>query len=201
MKKNTVNSTRFDPIQRLNEVDDNIKVPSGIELQIRRHLRQEILKKGEVLVEMNTVCDRIWFIGTGLFRSYKKVKGREENTWFMKENDLMTDPKSFHTGEPSKHSIVAMEDSIVYSIARHQIYDLCKNSHDFEHICHLLTWEYYTKFMDYWDELTSGTVKQRYNRFLILFPGLDDRESVAVRHIASLLKCSVRSLRRVRAMR
>jgi len=198
MKKNAAENPQFDPIQRLNEVGGNIQIPSGVELQIRRIIHRDSVQKGEVLVEMNTVCDRIWFIGSGLFRSYKKVKGREENTWFMQANDLMTDPKSFHTGQPSKHTILAMEDSIVYSIARHQIYDLCRKSHDFEHICHLLTWEYYTKFMDYWDELTSGTVKQRYNRFLLLFPGLDDRESVAVRDIASLLKCSVRSLHRVK---
>lgn len=198
MKKKAVSPAKYNPIQRLNEVDSNVQIPSGIELQILRIIQRDSVKKGEALLEMNTVCDRIWFIESGLFRSHRKVKGREENTWFMKENDLMTDPKSFHTGAPSKHSILAMEDSIVYSISRRQIYDLCKKSHDFEHICHLLTWEYYTKFMDYWDELTSGTIRQRYNRFLILFPGLDDRESVSVRHIASLLKCSVRSLHRVR---
>ena len=94
MKKNAVNSANYDPIQRLNEVDSKVQVPSGIELQIRRNLQRDSVKKGEVLLEMNTVCDRIWFIQSGLFRSHKKVKGREENTWFMKENDLMTDPKN-----------------------------------------------------------------------------------------------------------
>jgi len=196
MKKKAADYPQYDPIQRLNEVDSAIQIPADIELHIRRIIRRDIVRKGSLLLKIGAVCDRIWFIESGLFRCYKKVKGSEENTWFMKENDLMTDPKSFHTGEPSKHSILAMEDSFVYSISRQQIYDLCKTSHAFEHICHLLTWEYYTKFMDYWDELTSGTIRQRYNHYLIHFPYLNDR--ISVDHIASLLKCSSRSIRRVK---
>ncbi|HVU54690.1 MAG TPA: cyclic nucleotide-binding domain-containing protein [Puia sp.] len=196
MKKKTVDLTEYDPIQRLNEVDSAVQVPPDIELDIRRVIRRDTIKKGALLLEMNTVCDRIWFIEKGLFRSYKKIKGSEENTWFMKENDLMTDPKSFHSGEPSKHNICAMETSIVHSISRQQINNFCIRSHAFEHICHLLTWEYYTKFMDYWDELTSGTIRQRYHHYLIHFPYLNDR--ISVDHIASLLKCSSRSIRRVR---
>ena len=196
MKKNAAEDPQFDPIQRLNEVDSVIKIPADIELHIRRILRRNFVRKGALLLEMGAISDRIWFIESGLFRCYKKVKGREENTWFMKENDLMTDAKSFHSGEPSKHSIQAMEYSVVYSISRQQINELCLKSHAFEHICHLLTWEYYTKFMDYWDELTSGTIRQRYNRYLLHFPYLNDR--ISVDHIASLLKCSGRSIRRVK---
>jgi CRP-like cAMP-binding protein len=196
MKKKALSPTLYDPIQRLNDVDSTIPIPPEIELQVRRILRRNLVKKGAFLLEMGTICDRIWFIESGLFRSYRKVKGSEENTWFMRENDLMTDPMSFQRREPSKHSIRAMEDSTVYSISRQQIDELCHKSHAFEHICHLLTWEYYTKFMDYWDELTSGTIRQRYTHYQMHFPYLDDR--VSVDHIASLLKCSTRSIRRVR---
>ncbi len=128
MKKNAVNSANYDPIQRLNEVDNKVQVPSGIELQIRRNLQRDSVKKGEVLLEMNTVCDRIWSIQSGLFRSHKKVKGREENTWFMKENDLMTDPKSFHTGEPSKHSILRWK-TVSYTLSHGIRYTISAKEH------------------------------------------------------------------------
>jgi CRP-like cAMP-binding protein len=199
MKKKPIGQTQFDPIQRLNEVDGTTNIPPDIELLIRRIIRRDLVRKGTFPLQIGAVCDRIWFIETGLFRSFKKVKGREENTWFMKENDLMTDPKSFHSGEPSKHSIQAMEDSFVYSITRRQMNELCAKSHEFERICHLLTWEYYTKFMDYWDELTSGTIRYRYKHYLNHFPFLNDR--ISVDHIASLLKCSSRSIRRVKGSR
>jgi CRP-like cAMP-binding protein len=199
MRKNPSGTPKYDPVLLLNNVDTARPLPSGIELAIWRAVERETLKKGEMLLQIGAVCDRVWLIEKGLFRSYKMVKGQEQNAWFMKENDFMTDPKSFRRAEPSNHAIQALEDCIVHSISRRQMEAFCGKSHEFEHICHLLTWNYYMRFMDYWDELTSGTVQQRYRRFLQLFPGLDSRKSMALRHIASLLKCSTRSVQRVRS--
>ncbi|SRR5216684_7396418 len=186
----------YDPIKRLNEIAPPTRIPGEIELELRRFLKWEHVKKNEVLLETNEICDRIWFIKKGLFRAFKKVRGKEEIVWFMGENDLMSDPQSFKRGERCKHTIVALEDSILCSILKKQLEMLQKSSHDFEHIVHSLTWEYYLKFMDYWEDLTSGTIKHRYHLFLKYFPGLDTR--VPVKHIASFLKCSTRSIYRVR---
>jgi CRP-like cAMP-binding protein len=186
----------YDPIKRLNEIAPPVCVPGEIELELHRFLKWENVKKKECLLEINETCDRIWFIKKGLFRSFKKVRGKEEIVWFMGENDLMSDPQSLKRVEPSKLTIEALEDSIVGSITKKQLEILQKASHAFEHIVHSLTWEYYLKFMDYWENLTSGTIRHRYNLFLKFFPGLSTR--VRVIHIASFLKCSTRSIHRVR---
>lgn len=171
-------------------------ITQELELQLFRALRQEMLEKNELLLRINETCDRIWFIEKGLFRSFRRNKGQEEDVWFMKEGDIMTSPRSFYSGKPGRHAIQALESSVVYSISKRQLDDIYERHPKFERIGRLLTEKYYLLSLDNWEELASGTVKARYHHFLRTYPGLDRR--VPLKYIASFLKCSVRSLQRVR---
>jgi len=167
-----------------------------LELLLYRLLQQHTLENKERLLDMNEICDKVYFIEKGLFRSFRKFKGQEENVWFMKEGDVMHSPQSFYGGKPSKHGIESIGVSVVYSILKSQLDDIYERFPKFERTGRLLTEKYYLLSLENWEELGSGTVKDKYNHFLKTYPGLDKR--LSAKHIASFLKCSVRSIQRVR---
>jgi len=175
---------------------DAAAITQDLELHLYHILQRDIVKKGQQLLRAEEVCKRVWFIEQGLFRSYRINKGQEENVWFMKEGNVMHSPKSFYTGEPSKHVIEALEESELFSISKTQLEEIYKRFPAFERIGRVLTEQYYLISLDNWEALASGTVKDRYNRFLKVYPGLNER--ISARDLASFLKCADRSIYRIR---
>ena len=168
--------------------------------QLKEHLakilKKELIPKRKKLLEMNEVCERVWFIEKGLFRGYLKSKGRQKNEWFMKEGDVMFAPLSFYTDEPSEVAIEALEDSIVYSISKHQLEHIYRKFTEFNLVGRELTQKYYMKSLKDAAALREPTIKARYTRFLKSYLDLDKR--VPAVHIASFLGCSEEAFVRVR---
>src|SRR5882757_5250229 len=129
-------------------------------------LRRDVIKKKKKLLEINDFCERVYFIEQGLFRGFRKSKGRQKNEWFMKEGDVMFDPLSFYTGEPSEVAIEALEDSIVYFISIHQLEHIYRKFPEFDRVGRRLTEKYYMKSLQDAAALREPTIKARYARFL-----------------------------------
>jgi CRP-like cAMP-binding protein len=184
-----------DLIQLLKKVD-NDAITQEIELLLYRKLQRDLILTDDMLVKKGEVCDRVWYIEKGLFRCFRMHKGQEENVFFMSEGDVMHVPQSFYGETPSRHFLQAREESIVHSILKRQLNDIYVNHYRFERIGRLLTEKYYLLALDNWEELASGTVKDRYNHFLKVYPTLADR--LHLTDIASFIKCSVRSVQRAR---
>jgi CRP-like cAMP-binding protein len=163
---------------------------------LRKILKKEAIKKKTVLLQINEVCERVWFIEKGLFRGFQKSKGQEKNEWFMKEGDVMFAPLSVYTGEPSEIAIEALEDSEVYSISIRQLELIYQRYLQFNIIGRKLTEKYYVMSLQNAALLKESTIRARYLRFLKLYPELDDR--VPDMHIAFFLGCSKEAFSRVR---
>jgi len=157
--------------------------------------REEVKKKGRLL-QLNEVCERVWFIEKGSFRGFRKSRGGQKNEWFMIEGDVMFAPLSVYTGEPSEVAIEALEDSIVWSISIRQLEMIYQRYLQFNIIGRKLTEEYYMRSLQNADLLRESTIKARYLRFLKLYPKLDTR--IPAVHIAFFLGCSEEAFIRVR---
>ncbi|MDO6434714.1 cyclic nucleotide-binding domain-containing protein [Flavitalea sp. BT771] len=184
-----------DLIHLLKTIDNNA-ITHEVELLLYRMLQRDLILADDLLLNKGEICDRVWYIEKGVFRCFRKHKGQEENVWFMSEGDVMFVPQSFYGEYPSRHYIQARKESIVHSISKSQLNDIYINHPRFERIGRLLTEKYYLLSLDNWEELASGTVKDRYNHFLKVYPTLADR--LQLRDIASFIKCSVRSVQRAR---
>src|SRR3954465_14569765 len=145
---------------------DPSAIPPELELHLYQTLQHDKVKKGQQVLKKGEICKRVWFIEKGLFRSYRINRGQEENVWFMQEGNVMHSPKSFYTGQPSRHAIEALEDSELFSISKSQLEDIYKRFPGFERIGRLVTEQYYLISLDNWEALASGTVKARYDQFL-----------------------------------
>ena len=157
--------------------------------------REEVKKKGRLL-QLNEVCERVWFVESGSFRGVRKSRRGQKNEWFMIEGDVMFAPLSVYTGEPSEVAIEALEDSVVWSISIRQLEMIYQRYLQFNIIGRKLTEEYYMRSLQNADLLRESTIKARYLRFLKLYPKLDTR--IPAVHIAFFLGCSEEAFIRVR---
>lgn len=90
-------------------------------LKIADKLNEKQYKKGEVLLREGSICRGYYFIISGSIRSFSLEKGRELNLKFYFEDDIVSNIASYRNQEPSDCYLVAMEDTVVFSITRSDI--------------------------------------------------------------------------------
>jgi CRP/FNR family transcriptional regulator, anaerobic regulatory protein len=170
---------------------------------LRAHLYNTVkvtdIKKRKMLIRPGQVCDRMYFIEWGLLRGSKIRDGRESSLWFMKEQDIMTSVVSYYNAVDSTETIYAMEDSRLYSITKQQLDHINHQWLEFNFIVRVLTEKYYVLDEEKLDMLRIKKAADRYDRFLQLYPGLQDR--IAGKYIASYLGITLETLSRIKNKR
>ncbi len=143
------------------------------------------VQKRQQLLRVGQLCDCIYYVKSGLFRSCAKPGNREITNWFMKENDIFTVPLSFYGREPSVEKLQALEDSVVVCL-HHQDLQTIYNEYPFFNLAGRMVTEQYMAVLSKYNYISrikpSGL---RYHYFTTAFPDLVGR--VPDRDIASYL--------------
>ena len=102
-----------------------------------RTLFQQKLKvvkvpKGRVLLSDGEVCDKLWYLQSGLVRGYHFAADgagnfRDVTDWFASENEFFHAADSFVKQVPSRECIETLEPSVLIYIARTDLYQLYAN--------------------------------------------------------------------------
>lgn len=71
------------------------------------------VKKKDILLKEDQVCDYIAFIQKGAFRFYVNKDGNELITAFFFAGDFVTNYRSYLTGAPSEHDVQALQDAVI----------------------------------------------------------------------------------------
>jgi signal-transduction protein with cAMP-binding, CBS, and nucleotidyltransferase domain len=98
------------------------------------------IKTGERLIEKNTFCNHYIFLEKGLLRFVYHDQDIEATSWVIFEGNFFTEIISLKSGRPTKMSLEAIEPSIVMTIEKSSLSDLCKKLPSFETFLRL-TWE------------------------------------------------------------
>lgn len=86
---------------------------------VRSTIQERTVAKGTVLLRQEEICSEVYFVSTGLLRSYTvDDNGREHIIQFAPEDSWMSDRNSFLFGEPSLIFIDAIEDSQLVVLTR-----------------------------------------------------------------------------------
>ncbi len=96
---------------------------------LRPFLKKKKVKKKEILLEEGSFCKEIFFVEKGALRYFSTHEGKELIRNFFFEGNMACDFQSFLNQEKSKSSIVALEDSVVYTLSFEQLQNL-QNSND-----------------------------------------------------------------------
>lgn len=139
------------------------------ERKIRR--RQYILQEGDV-------CKFNSFVVEGCFRMYYvDDNGKEHNLQFAVENWWIGDIGSFHSEEPSKLNIEAIEDSVILQIKKEDQLRLFVDFPKFNRIFRVFTENALISFQRRVLQNISLTAEERYIDFIERYPNLFNRIS------------------------
>lgn len=149
------------------------------------------------LVREGNIAKNIYFIESGLLRTYHLEDGKEMNTYFACDNQFISTFSSFIKQSPSFESLETIENSIVYELSYDTLHSLYKESRKFEKLGRVLAEKNYLCVLDRTYTMQTKTAKQKYLEFIKSY---DKKivQRVPQHHIASFLGVAPESLSRVR---
>lgn len=164
---------------------------------IKRYFKPERVKKKELIVIQDQICSKLWFVKSGLARSYCVNKeGTEKVTNFYVENEFMTVTPSYNQQIPSGCFIQAMEEMELWSITRKNELQLLQIP-IFSLFNALLHRHYLLRINIFQDAIRGRGSLERYQYLLEEHPEIIKRAKQ--KDVASLLGISPSTLSRIRA--
>jgi CRP-like cAMP-binding protein len=155
------------------------------------------IPKGSYLIKENTIATYLYFIESGMLRSYYFANNKEVTISFSFSGDFITSMASFIKQGPGYENIEALEDCELYQIHYKDLQSLLENDKDLEHIYRILLEQYYIKLEEQLIFSKFKTAKERYLNLLKENPQIIQKASVG--QIASFLDMSLETLSRIRA--
>lgn len=80
---------------------------------IKQNTKSEEFKKGEIINQSGTLCNKLMIISKGMVRGYFTHEGREITTWISFDMEMFTSISGFFKNEPAIETIQALEDTVV----------------------------------------------------------------------------------------
>ena len=172
---------------------------------LKEEIRTAIISNSDVievgkktkLLSVGERSNTIYFIVKAAARIfYLNKEGKETNTWFLFENELLFSVYSFYTGKPSFEYIETLEDCTLIAVNREKLDELYLKYLEFNFSGRKLTEFYHMRNEIQTNELRMLSAKERYQNLLERNPQLFQRVSLG--HIASYLGISQETLSRIR---
>jgi CRP-like cAMP-binding protein len=174
-------------------------LPEQVLDDVLEHFQHLEYPKNHILLKPGKPCKHIWFMTKGAVRYYyTNEQGKEMNTWFSIDRQVIADTTSLVKKEPSEESIQLLEDSEMYSIEYTSLQTLIQKHHAFSlWYIKLVELHYIAQIEDRLADLQFLDAKQRYKKLLSLYPDITNRISLG--NIASFLNITQETLSRIRA--
>jgi CRP-like cAMP-binding protein len=155
-----------------------------------------LIRKGQFYAEAGQVCQTVFFINKGAFRSYALVDGHEVNWCFHFDGSWASDYDSFLSGRPSLFSIQATEDAEIVVLTKRSMHGLYAMHACYERIGRLIAESLFLVASRRGIDFLFKTPEERYLNLLDTYPAIFRR--MPLYHIASYLGITGPSLSRIR---
>ena len=154
-------------------------------------------KAGDYLVKAGRYCEHVYFIGSGLLRSfYTDKRGKEINVWFMQQGDVVYSERSFLANMPSPISIQVLVNTSAYCISRYQLDEIYNKHITFNIHGRKLTEKYYLLCLEREEIMRMPNAIDRYNYLLEHFSDL--ARQIPDKDLATFLRMTPVTLSRLR---
>lgn len=175
------------------------ELESEARVDLTSRLYSKEYDKGELILEAGNTCSRIYFVETGLVKTFFHNGTREFIMRFFSEGNMFTVLDSFITRQPSAYSILTLEPTAVTYLNHSDLEELCTRYHCMETFYRKLLSMAAVNMM----ERVGGTLEEKaqvaYNKFLNEQGKLLQRISLA--DLASYLGITQVSLSRIRSLK
>lgn len=160
-------------------------------------LRRVEFPKGKILIRENTIGNFLFFVESGLARTFFFKDGKDVTDWFSAENSFACSVVSFITREPDRRSIELLEASVLYTLHFKDIDNLCVKYRDIETFFRRLENFSFLQTVQKLDALHFSTSLERYQNFMATHPTIIQRAPLGM--IASYLGVTQETLSRIRS--
>ena len=174
-------------------------LPEQVLEEVLDHFQHFEYPKNYILLKSGNPCKHLWFMTKGAVRYfYTNDQGKEMNTWFSLDEQIITDAPNLVSQTPSQESIQLIEDSEMYSIEYTALQALLQKHHSFAlWYIKLVELHYVSQIEDRIADLQFLDAKQRYQKLLSIYPDITNRVSLG--NIASYLNITQETLSRIRS--
>ncbi|MCI4671747.1 MAG: Crp/Fnr family transcriptional regulator [Bacteroidia bacterium] len=136
------------------------------------------IKRRQFIHHEGDVCKYANFVVQGCLKMYMVDKdAKEHNLQFAIENNWIGDLGSFHSGEPSKLYVEAIENSIILQITKENLYRLYDEFPKFNKVFRIMKENQIVEYQKRILQNISSTGEERYLDFLNRYPHLLNRIS------------------------
>lgn len=157
---------------------------------------EEKFNKEEIIVAKGKVCEKIYFIKSGVVRRFYIEDDKEIVSWIYTENQFFTSLSSYFEQKPSFEIFTACSETIVYSLSYQEELKLLNNPNFTQfHIKFLRI--YLSKLNEFHHVFRFMSAQEKYDFLLKSFP--DIIKNAKLKYIASLIGVSQETLSRIRA--
>lgn len=160
-------------------------------------LKRKKFKAKNQIIKEGSIAHNIYFIKTGLLRTYHLLEGKEINTYFACDNQFISSFASFISQTASLEILEVIEDSIVYEISYNSLTELYSESTKFEKFGSILAEKNYLCVLDRTLVMQTKTAKEKYLDFIKNY-NKKIIQRVPQYQIASFLGIAPESLSRIR---
>lgn len=183
--------------QLIQRIKQTTFIDSSLEAAIEEFFFLEQFPKNAYLVEEGQCPKELFFLTTGVVRTFYIHKDKEVTSWIYRPEQFFTAWYGFLNQSASYEYIEVISDASLYSISYTNLQKLYKEHPSFERFGRLLI-EEQMAFLDYFYKGYSFlTAKERYQSLLEYYPDIELH--VKLGYIASLLGISQETLSRIRA--
>lgn len=145
---------------------------------LKKVFKERKIKRRQFILQEGEVCKLNTFVVEGCFRMYfVDEKGKEHNIQFAIENWWIGDLGSFHSEEPSKLYIEALENSLILQIKKEDQMDLFVKYPKFNRIFRVFTENALVTYQRRVLQNISSTAEERYLDFIKRYPFFFNRIS------------------------
>ncbi|WP_166386125.1 MULTISPECIES: Crp/Fnr family transcriptional regulator [unclassified Polaribacter] len=172
---------------------------TDIEINDFLNLSQTILlKKGDLYINNNEICDSIAFVKSGIFRSYYYSNNEDEITYcFTFPNKLLMAYSSFISQKKSEENIQALTDAEIISIPKATLENLAKSNSNWLRFLKIIAEKEYVELEKWIFNHQKDKAQQRYLDLITTQP--EYIKEIPLHYIASYLGVTQRHLSRIRA--
>lgn len=164
---------------------------------IEKNIEHFTFKKNEYVFKEGKTCNYLYFINSGLMRSYYFTEHKEVTNWLAAEGDLCTSYYSFISRKPSYETIQCLENCVVEAVSYSILNEVYHLFPETERAGRLILEEYYSRLEERMISIQFKSARERYQLLYKTRPEVVHRAPLG--YIASYLGMTQETLSRIRA--
>ena len=164
-----------------------------------RFFNAEEIKKNEYFLKEEQVTGKIGFVVSGIFRCFHNIRNKEITTEFLLPGSIAAGMLSFLSNEPQRENIIALENTLLTTITREDLFKLYARSWKWQQMGRILVEYNYIRIEKRSICLQTLNARDRLDKLKLEMPELFDKRRVPLQYIASYLGMSPETYSRIRA--